>query len=115
MSEFSSETRLIPGPAGLLETVVDRPPGSVRGLALVAHPHPLFGGTLHNKVTQTLARAFTSLGCVTWRMNFRGVGNSAGNFTQGPGETEDWLALHALAAQETAGVPLLLGLIAVLR
>ncbi|WP_297477376.1 alpha/beta hydrolase [Ferrovum sp.] len=109
MSEFSSETRLIPGPAGLLETVVDRPPGPVRGLALVAHPHPLFGGTLNNKVTQTLARAFTGLGCVTWRMNFRGVGKSAGNFTQGPGETEDWLALHALAAQETAGVPLLLG------
>ncbi len=81
------------GAAGRLETLVDLPRDGVRGLALAAHPHPLFGGTMHNKVTQTLAKSFVRLGCATVRMNFRGVGASEGVFDNGQGETDDWLAL----------------------
>jgi alpha/beta superfamily hydrolase len=87
-------TILIDGPAGRLETVITLPAGEARGIALVAHPHPLHGGTLDNKVTQTLASAFAALGCVAVRMNFRGVGASEGRFDEGRGETEDWLAVH---------------------
>ncbi|NDU86445.1 MAG: alpha/beta hydrolase [Ferrovum sp.] len=101
-------TQLVDGPAGLLETVLTLPDGPVRGLALVAHPHPLFGGTLENKVTQTLARTFTSLGCAAWRMNFRGVGQSAGSFDQGIGETADWLAVYQHACQTHPNLPLFL-------
>jgi alpha/beta superfamily hydrolase len=88
------------GPAGPLEVAVDQPQGPLRGIALVAHPHPLFGGTLDNKVAQTLATAFAQNGFVAYRMNFRGVGQSAGSHDQGQGETEDWLAVarHAQAA-----------------
>jgi hypothetical protein len=62
---------------------------AARGIALVAHPHPLFGGTLDNKVAQTLARTFTDLGYVAVRPNFRGVGASAGVHDHGAGETDD--------------------------
>ncbi|MDE1989906.1 MAG: alpha/beta hydrolase [Betaproteobacteria bacterium] len=85
---------LIDGPAGKLETVIALPNGEVRGLALVAHPHPLYGGTMDNKVVQTLANTFVQLGHVAVRMNFRGVGNSEGTHDGGRGETEDWLAVH---------------------
>ena len=81
---------LIPGPAGKIECAVDEPEkGPSRGIALVAHPHPLFGGTLDNKVTQTLARAFVELGYTAWRPNFRGVGLSEGSHDEGRGEMED--------------------------
>lgn len=96
-SRIVAETRttvLVDGPAGRLETVITLPAADARALALIAHPHPLYGGTLDNKVVQTLANTFTSLGCVAVRMNFRGVGNSAGQYDQGIGETEDWLAVH---------------------
>ena len=86
----------IPGPAGALEVALNRPPeGAGRGLALVAHPHPLQGGTLDNKVAQTLARTFAGLGYVAIRFNFRGAGKSEGAFDDGRGETDD--ALSALA------------------
>lgn len=90
---------LLPGPAGSLETVINDPGASRRGLALIAHPHPLYGGTLDNKVVQTLAKTFFALGLTTVRMNFRGVGASDGVFDEGVGETQDWLvvARHALA------------------
>jgi alpha/beta superfamily hydrolase len=88
---------LLAGPAGNLETVVNDPGDIRRGLALIAHPHPLYGGTLDNKVVQTLAKAFFAQGCVTVRMNFRGVGGSDGVFDEGVGETEDWLQVaHAV-------------------
>ena len=86
---------MIDGPAGPLEVVCNAPPAARRGIALVAHPHPLQGGTLDNKVAQTLAKAFFALGYVAVRFNFRGVGASHGAFDEGVGETED--ALGALA------------------
>jgi len=68
----------IDGAAGTLECALDLPDDAPRGIALVAHPHPLYGGTMDNKVAQTLARAFVALGYATARMNFRGVGKSGG-------------------------------------
>ncbi len=80
----------IPGDAGAIETELDFPEGeSQRGVALVAHPHPLYGGALDNKVTQTLAWAFRDLGYIAMRPNFRGVGQSEGVHDKGIGETDD--------------------------
>jgi alpha/beta superfamily hydrolase len=85
--------RLFDGPAGAIDTAVDLPPGEPQGIAVVAHPHPLQGGTRDNKVAQTLARALLAAGFAVFRPNFRGVGRSAGTHDQGVGETEDLLAL----------------------
>jgi hypothetical protein len=74
----STRRELVPGPAGRIECAVDQPESTPRGVALIAHPHPLYGGTLDNKVVQTLARAFLELGYETWRPNFRGVGATEG-------------------------------------
>jgi alpha/beta superfamily hydrolase len=82
----------IAGPAGNLEVVVNDP-GAARGVALIAHPHPLYGGTLDNKVVQTLAKTLYGQGYLAVRMNFRGVGASDGVFDEGRGETEDWLVV----------------------
>jgi len=89
------------GPAGNIELVVDHPSvfptegadEPARGIGLVAHPHPLFGGALDNKVAQTLARTFTELGYVAVRPNFRGVGASEGVHDHGDGETDDLVAV----------------------
>jgi alpha/beta superfamily hydrolase len=97
---------LIEGGAGKLEVAVDQPHGPLRGIALVAHPHPLFGGTLDNKVAQTLAAAFAQNGFVAYRMNFRGVGGSEGSHDQGRGETHDWLTLAQHAQASHPGLPL---------
>lgn len=87
----------VAGPSGRLECAVDAPESAPIGAALIAHPHPLFGGTLDNKVVQTLARAFLELGFETWRPNFRGVGESEGSHDEGRGEVEDLAAvLHDL-------------------
>jgi alpha/beta superfamily hydrolase len=95
----STERRFVEGPAGKIECAVDKPEGSPRGAALIAHPHPLYGGTLDNKVVQTLARAFVELGYETWRPNFRGIGESEGTYDEGRGEVEDLAAVfHALKA-----------------
>jgi alpha/beta superfamily hydrolase len=83
---------IIAGPAGDLEVVFNIPPTPAAGIALVAHPHPQQGGTLDNKVVQTLAKTFFSLGYCAVRFNFRGVGGSAGAFDNGDGETDDALA-----------------------
>jgi hypothetical protein len=101
---------LVPGPAGRIECAVDAPQGEPRGVALVAHPHPLYGGTLDNKVVQTLARALLELGYESWRPNFRGVGESAGAHDEGRGEVED-LATVLAHAQARAGAapPVLAG------
>lgn len=91
----------VAGPAGRLECAVDEPAGAPRGIALIAHPHPLFGGTLDNKVVQTLARAFVELGYAAWRLNFRGVGASEGHHDKGRGEVDDLAAVleHAQATR----------------
>lgn len=98
-----TEYRLIDGPAGPLELAIDRPaqPRPQGGVAVIAHPHPLFGGTLQNKVVQTLARAHTQAGWTAVRFNFRGVGRSAGVHDHGEGETQDLLA--AVAAEAGSG------------
>ena len=85
----STRREFIAGPAGRIECAVDKPEGAARGVALIAHPHPLFGGTLDNKVVQTLARALVELGYETWRPNFRGVGETEGVHDEGRGELED--------------------------
>jgi alpha/beta superfamily hydrolase len=85
----------VAGPAGRIECAVDSPESSPRGYAVIAHPHPQFGGTLDNKVVQTLARAFVELGYEAWRPNFRGVGQSEGRYDEGRGEVEDLAAVVA--------------------
>jgi alpha/beta superfamily hydrolase len=94
----STRREFIAGPAGRIECAVDKPDGSAKGVALVAHPHPLFGGTLDNKVVQTLARAFTQSGWTAVRFNFRGIGASEGAYDEGRGEVEDMLAVVQQAA-----------------
>ena len=93
----------IAGPAGALEIAVDLPAGASCGIAVIAHPHPLFGGTLDNKVVQTLARAFVQTGWTAVRFNFRGVGASAGSHDEGRGELDDLLAVVQQAAPAGAG------------
>ena len=89
-----------PGPAGLLELAVDRPEGPAQGVAVIAHPHPLHGGTMTNKVVQTLARAFVQSGWTAVRFNFRGVGRSEGVYDEGRGELDDLLAVVAAQAAQ---------------
>ncbi len=90
------EHLFLDGPAGRIEVFLD-PCEAPAGIALIAHPHPLFGGTADNKVVTTLARVFRELGCVTLRPNFRGAGGSAGEHDHGIAETDDLLAVHAWA------------------
>ena len=98
----------IAGPAGALEVALNVPEGPLRGIALVAHPHPLQGGTLDNKVVQTLAKTFAALGYAAARFNFRGVGKSEGQFDDGIGETDDALAALAAAKLEFGELPVVL-------
>ena len=87
------------GGAGLVEALLDAPVDTpVRGTAVIAHPHPLFGGTMQNKVVQTLARAFVQCGWQAVRFNFRGVGASAGVYDEGRGEAADMLDVIAQVA-----------------
>lgn len=99
----------IMGAAGSLECALDLPDTPPRGLALVAHPHPLYGGTMDNKVAQTLARAFVAIGYATVRMNFRGVGKSEGVHDAGRGETDDMALLLQHMKQQYPGLPVALG------
>ncbi|RSZ32327.1 MULTISPECIES: alpha/beta family hydrolase [unclassified Variovorax] len=88
------------GAAGAIEVQRDQPAGTPRGIAVIAHPHPLFGGTMDNKVVQTLARAFVASGWTTVRFNFRGVGASEGVHDEGRGELEDMLNVVGQLAPE---------------
>jgi alpha/beta superfamily hydrolase len=98
----------IAGPAGPLavaiDSTTDHPP---RGVAVICHPHPLHGGTMDNKVVQTVARALVQRGWRTVRFNFRGVGGSGGAWDEGRGEVDD--ALAVIAAHRVLGEPLILG------
>jgi len=102
---MNSQTRktVVQGAAGAIEVAIDEPSGDTqarqaKGVAVIAHPHPLFGGSMDNKVVQTLARAFTQSGWTAVRFNFRGVGSSAGTHDEGRGELEDLLAVVAATA-----------------
>jgi len=99
----------IAGSVWQLECKLDMPSdGEPRGIALIAHPHPLYGGTMDNKVIQTLARAFTALGYVSVRMKFRGVGASAGVHDAGNGETDDMALLHSHMINQYPNLPVAL-------
>ena len=98
----------VAGPAGDIECAIDTPgAGTPRGVAVLCHPHPLHGGTLTNKVVQTLARAFVQLGYTSVRFNFRGVGASQGGWDEGRGEVDD--ALAVVEASRAPGQVLVLG------
>ena len=105
MNSSTVRTR-IPGPAGEIECAIDAPAGTPRGVAVVCHPHPQHGGTLDNKVAQTLARAFVQLGWRSVRFNFRGVGASQGAWDEGVGEVDD--ALAVIEAHRDPAAPLML-------
>ena len=90
------------GPSGEIEALRDEPAGPARGVAVISHPHPLFGGTMDNKVVQTLARAFVQCGWRAVRYNFRGVGRSAGQYDDGRGEVDDLLAVVSQQAPQGA-------------
>jgi alpha/beta superfamily hydrolase len=94
------------GPVGAIECAIDAPGDVPRAVAIICHPHPQGGGTLDNKVAQTLARAFVQLGYRAVRFNFRGVGASEGEYDEGRGETDDTLAV--IAAHRDPALPLVL-------
>jgi len=96
------------GGAGLMECVLDLPDEAPRGIALVAHPHPLYGGTMDNKVAATLARTFVALGYVAARFNFRGVGASEGVHDEGHGETDDMMVMLEHMQSRYPGLPVAL-------
>jgi alpha/beta superfamily hydrolase len=108
MPAASLEHVLIAGPAGRIEVDLNDPGTARRGVALIAHPNPVQGGTKDNKVVTTLAKAFYNLGYVAARPNFRGVGASAGQHDQGRGETEDLLAVAQYLRQRYQDPPIVL-------
>ncbi len=102
----------VAGPAGAIDVAVDLPAAGARAVAVIAHPHPLYGGTRDNKVVQTIVRALLAHGCACWRPNFRGVGGTAGTHDEGRGETDDLLAVCDAALRDASAPPdppLLLG------
>jgi len=107
----ASGSLLIAGPAGALEVAVDLPAAheARRGIAVICHPSPPEGGTMHNKVVTMTARALAELGIATVRFNFRGVGSSEGEFDDGRGEVFDLLAVSRWAMAEHSGYALWLG------
>jgi len=103
-----SRNLFLEGPAGRLEAILWKPPGPARLAALVCHPHPLFGGTMHNKVVYQAAKSLDTLGSPVLRFNFRGAGLSAGTHDRGGGEQEDVKAALDFLATEFPDIPLLL-------
>ncbi|HVO58640.1 MAG TPA: alpha/beta fold hydrolase [Dongiaceae bacterium] len=104
-----SRNFFLDGPTGKLEAVLWTPGGAApRIAAVVCHPHPLFGGTLHNKVVYQAAKALDSLGCAVLRFNFRGAGRSEGRHDRGAGERDDVRAALAYLATEFPQASLLL-------
>jgi uncharacterized protein len=105
-----SRNVFLEGPAGRLEAILWKPPSSAPPplAALLCHPHPLFGGTMHNKVVYRTAKSLDGLGLAVLRFNFRGAGLSAGKHDRGDGEQEDVRAALDFLAGEFPGVPLLL-------
>ncbi|WP_333708210.1 alpha/beta hydrolase [Ottowia beijingensis] len=105
-----TQSLTLTGPAGPIEAVLDLPEADLfeapHGTAVIAHPHPQFGGTMTNKVVQTIARACVQCGWRAVRFNFRGVGASGGHYDEGRGEVDDMLAVVAQTAP--ADQPLLL-------
>lgn len=109
MSTVSPERLLLPGSAGQIEVLIESPAVPPRAVALCCHPHPLFGGTMTNKVIHTVARAFVASGAAAIRFNFRGVGASQGVHDGGAGETDDVISLIEWARGRWPALPLWLG------
>ena len=107
-AQFGGGTVFIEAPAGVMEVVVDVPTDRALGIAVIAHPQPLLGGTARHKVPHVLARALKDEGWLAMRPNFRGVGASKGAHDHGIGETEDVLALIGLLRATHPGLPLAL-------
>ncbi len=108
MPPATLERLVIDGPAGALETDLNDPGLPRRGIALIAHPNPVQGGSKDNKVVTTLAKTLFGLGYAVIRPNFRGVGASAGSFDHGNGETDDLIAVTRYARGRFGELPLLL-------
>jgi alpha/beta superfamily hydrolase len=104
----NSDKFTLQGGAGSMECLLDLPNEAPRGIALVAHPHPLYGGTMDNKVAATLARTFVALGYVAARFNFRGVGASEGVHDDGRGEVDDMLVMLEHMQAQYPGLPIAL-------
>ena len=104
----AGESLLVPGPAGALEVLTSCPAcySETRPLAVVCHPHPLYGGSLKNKVVHVLTQTFNSLGLLSVSFNFRGVGESGGRFDGGVGETDDLLAVVSFFRKRYPRAPL---------
>jgi len=101
--------REISGPVGRLEALLDEPTGAVRAAVVFGHPHTEYGGTMHTKVVYHAAKALSRIGCAALRFNFRGAGSSAGSFTNGPGEIDDFRAALDFVHERYPGVPLWAG------
>jgi alpha/beta superfamily hydrolase len=103
-----TQKQQIAGPAGRIDCAIDEPEAArLRGVVVLCHPHPQFGGTMDNKVVQTLARAFVQLGYRAVRFNFRGIGSSEGGWDEGRGEIDD--ALAVVQHFRDAALPLAIG------
>ena len=98
----------IPAPSGMLHGVVHMPQSEARAIAVVAHPLPIMGGTMDNKIVTTLVKTFAELGFIAVRFNFRGVGESSGVYDEGNGEVEDVLAVVRYAEETFGKLPLIL-------
>ena len=106
---LSSYPVSIPGPAGMLEGRVDCAVGDeALGIAVICHPHPLYGGSMHNKVVHTLAKSFAESNYTAVRFNFRGVGGSAGSYDEGIGETDDAMAVIDWGYKQQPDMPVIL-------
>ena len=105
-----TEPLVIEGPLGALQAIVDIPvDADASHVAVVCHPHPVYGGTMTNKVVHMLAKSFNERGAPAVRFNYRGVGASAGSYDEGNGETDDTLAVLDWAARRWPGAQLWLG------
>jgi len=96
----------VTGPAGQLQVLEAVPDSGPQAIAIICHPHPLHGGTLDNKIVHQLAKSFVELGAASVRFNFRGVGESAGEYDEGRGEKDDLLAVVEWARNCWPGLPL---------
>jgi alpha/beta superfamily hydrolase len=101
--------RELSGPAGSLEVLLDAPSGPARAAAVFAHPHPLYGGSMHTKVVYHAAKALARIGVAAMRFNFRGVGRSSGSFDGGVGEADDFRSVLNFVASRYPELPLWAG------
>src|SRR5688572_2637515 len=105
MIDLSGNT-FFEGPSGSIEAILKEPAGAITRAAIVCHPHPLFGGTMHNKVVFRIAKAFEQTGFAALRFNFRGAGRSEGQHDEGRGEQDDLRAAISFIEQKYPGAEL---------